>query len=125
MNINPTEEVEQIALFRWAEYAKCTLPELSLMYHIPNEGKRSRANGASLCMQGLKSGVPDICLPVAKGGYNALYIEMKRLGGKKPTANQTSWILRLNKGGNLALVCYGWEVAKTVIEKYLKGEIKK
>lgn len=63
-NMKRSETTEQIALFNWAKWTENILPELALMYHVPNEGKRS--NGGILKAAGLKSGVPDICLPVAK-----------------------------------------------------------
>lgn len=62
-NMKRSETTEQIALFNWAKRTESILPELALMYHVPNEGKRS--NGGILKAAGLKSGVPDICLPVA------------------------------------------------------------
>ena len=116
-----SEENEQIALFRWAEFAVNQHPELKLMYHIPNEGKRSKITGARLKAAGLKSGVPDICLPVARGGYIGLYIEMKA-GKNKPTDNQKKWLDALTREENFTAVCSGWEQAKEVIEKYLSME---
>lgn len=116
-----SEENEQIALFRWAEFAMNQHPELKLMYHIPNEGKRSKITGARLKAAGLKSGVPDICLPVARGGYIGLYIEMKA-GKNKPTENQEKWLYALKGEGYFTAVCYGWEKAKEVIENYLANE---
>lgn len=71
------ESVEQTNLFRWAAYEQGKYPELKLMYHIPNGGSRNRLEAANLKKQGVKSGVPDICLPVARGAYHGLYIEMK------------------------------------------------
>lgn len=65
-NMKRSETTEQIALFNWAKRTESILPELALMYHVPNEGKRS--NGGILKAAGLKSGVPDICLPVANNG---------------------------------------------------------
>lgn len=40
------EDVEQGYLFQWAARQECIYPELSLLHHIPNEGKRSLAAGA-------------------------------------------------------------------------------
>lgn len=71
------EAEEQEALFVWAEYQSAAHTELKLLYHIPNEGKRSVSYGAALRRQGMKKGVPDLCLPVARGKYHGLYIEMK------------------------------------------------
>lgn len=112
------EENEQIILFRWAEFAKNQHPELELMYHIPNEGKRSRLTGARLKEAGLKSGVPDVHLPVARGEYIGLYIELK-YGRNKPTENQKRWLRALREARHLTAVCYGWEQAKDLIEQYL------
>lgn len=53
-------------------------PELQLLYHVPNEGKRTWRTGARLKSEGLKPGVPDLCLPVARGKYHGLYVELKR-----------------------------------------------
>lgn len=74
----PTESQEQQRLFQWARMESGRFPELELLYHIPNEGKRSRATGRRMVAEGLKKGVPDICLPVARGGSHGLYIELKR-----------------------------------------------
>lgn len=119
----PTEDAEQKALFVWAAYQKCKYPELECMYHIPNEGKRSAPTGAKLKRMGLSPGVPDICLPVARGGYSALYIELKRTKGGNLSDNQRAWLDRLNKWGCLAVRCDGWEMAKRVIEGYLSNQI--
>lgn len=116
----PNESEEQKMLFRWAAVMKRQMPELELMYHIPNEGKRSRVTGMKLKAEGLKSGVPDICLPVARKGYSALYIEMKRTVGGRVSDNQAYWIELLNKHGNAAMVARGWREAADFIEKYLK-----
>ena len=115
----PTEAQEQKALFEWAEWAKRKYPELALMYHIPNEARRSYALGREMKAQGLRSGVPDICLPVPRGGYGALYIEMKRREDSRLSDNQRGWINGLNRAGNRAVVCKGWEAARQEIETYL------
>ncbi len=93
-------------------------PELKLMYHIPNEGKRSAALGAKMKREGLKAGVPDICLPVARSGCHGLYIELKA-GRNKTTENQKRWLADLAEQGYMTAVCYGWEAASKVIVKYL------
>ena len=72
-----TESQLQIQIFEWAQLMTGKYPELYLLYHIPNEGKRSIYYGAKLKREGLKSGVPDICLPIPKGQYCGLYIELK------------------------------------------------
>lgn len=118
----PSESDEQKLLFAWAEYAEVLYPELETMYHVPNEGRRSYRAGAELKKQGMKAGVPDICLPVSRGKYNALYIEMKRIKGGTASDAQKWWIDRLNHYGNLAVICHGFDEAKDVILKYLKAK---
>ena len=115
----PTESVEQQCLFRWANFQSGKYPELELMYHIPNEGKRSRSTGARMKAEGLKSGVPDICLPVPRSGYHGLYIELKRLRGNTTTKNQDEWLTKLEGQGYRVTVCRGWEEASQVILEYL------
>lgn len=114
-----SEEIEQISLFQWAAFAENKYPELKLMYHVPNEGKRSAAMGSRLKQAGLKPGVPDIVLPVARGGYIGLYIELK-YGKNKVTENQKMWLRDLREQNHLTAVCYGWEQARNLIETYLK-----
>lgn len=72
-NMKRGETTEQITLFNWAENNKHILPCLSLMYHIPNEGKRT--NGAVLKAMGLKSGEPNGILPFLRPGRNGSYID--------------------------------------------------
>ena len=119
----PLEAEEQKWLLEWVELNKPAHPELELFYHIPNEGKRTFQTGNELKRQGMKRGVPDNCLPVARGPYNSLYIELKRKRGSKTSEEQKLWIANLNKAGNRAIICYGWEQAAAEITKYLKGGI--
>lgn len=93
------------------------------MYHVPNEGKRSVRTGARLKASGLRAGVPDVCLPVAHGGFIGLYIELK-VGTNKPTENQKKWLLALRSAGHLTAVCYGWEEAMRLIVDYINLPVK-
>lgn len=120
----PLEAEEQKALFQWAELSLGKYPDLEWMYHITNEGKRSKAHGADLVRQGLKKGVPDICLPVPRGNFHGMYIEMKRIG-ETLTDDQKRYMNALAQNG---YCCYtadkGWEDAAKAIQWYLnqKGE---
>jgi hypothetical protein len=115
----PTEAQEQEALFRWAAFARGKHPELALLYHIPNGGSRHKLEAANMKRQGVRAGVPDLCLPVPRGGYGALYIELKRTRGGRLNSEQENWLEMLRTAGNAAVVCYGWEDAKAQIEAYL------
>ena len=118
----PEEDAEQMALFRWAAYSRGRWPELDLMFHIPNGGKRSKAEAARFKELGVKAGVSDVFLPVARSGCHGLWIEMKRLHSGKPSKDQLDWIENMIKQGYAATVCHGWEQAKDVIEKYMEGK---
>ena len=93
-----------------------------MLYHVPNEGKRSKANGARLKSEGLRAGVPDINLDVARGEYHGLRIEMKRRRGGRVSPEQAAWLEALREQGYAAIVAYGWEEAADAIEKYLRGD---
>lgn len=122
------EELEQTYLIRWATMLSGKHPELELLHHIPNGGLRSKSEAKRLKGAGVKPGVPDLCLPVAKQKKNGLYIEMKAPAidqGDKKTAKgrlskeQVIWLDRLNAQGYHATVCYGWVEAAEVIIDYL------
>lgn len=120
-----TEAMHQERLMLWAAVHESEFPELKLLHHIPNGGKRNEKEAAHLKRQGVKAGVPDLCLPVARGNYHGLYIELK-IDGNKPTEKQREFIDELNKQNYKAVVCYGWETAQQTIENYLsEGRYKK
>lgn len=118
-NIAVSEEVEQITLFRWTAFMESKMPELKLLFHIPNGGKRGKAEAARFKAAGVKAGIPDLFLPVPRGKYAGLFIELKKQGGRL-SINQKIWINNLERQGYCARVCYGWEQAAETIQKYLK-----
>lgn len=115
----PLETEEQQALFRWAAYQTGKYPELALLYHISNEGRRNPRRAKA---EGIKAGVPDLCLPVPRGPYHGAYIEMKRRKGSKTTKEQEDWLRRLHGQGYAVAVCKGWEEAVNFIINYLEGD---
>lgn len=120
----PTEAQEQITLFSWAAMQSGKYPELNLLYHIPNGGSRHKAEARRLRAEGVKAGVPDLCLPVARGKYHGLYIELKRQHGGKISGFQNKWLSGLSSQGYKAVLCCGWEqAAKTIIEYLNEGRI--
>lgn len=119
--ITPREDDEQMALMRWAAYEAGKWPELRLLIHVPNGGKRGKAEAARFKAMGVKAGVSDIFLPVARGGYHGLWIELKRAEGGVVSKAQMEWIGAMRLQGYRAEVCRGWEDAARVIMGYLGG----
>jgi len=113
------EHLEQVALFNWAAWNEERIPELKSLFAIPNGGHRHKAVAAKLKASGVKAGLPDICLPIAKDGFHGLFVELK-VGRNKTTPSQDEWIARLLQAGYLAVVCYGCEAAKKEILEYLE-----
>ena len=113
-----SEETEQITLIDWCNINICRYPELELIYHVPNGGKRNKSEAIRLKRAGVKKGVPDLFLPAARGNYHGLYIEMK-YGNGKTSKEQKEWIEKLNKQGYKAVVCNGFEEARETIERYI------
>lgn len=92
-----------------------------LIYHVPNGGHRHKLVAAKLKGQGVKAGVPDLVLPMARGGHFGLYIEFK---AKPPfdaevSPSQDAYIQALNAQGYLAIVCRGSIDAVEAIRAYL------
>ena len=115
-----TEAQHQALLIKWTQLPQVRekYPELKLLHHIPNGGKRDSIEAKHLKIQGVKSGVPDLCLPVARKNYHGLYIELKTETGR-PSDNQKWWIEQLNGQRYKAVICHGWEEAKQCLINYL------
>ena len=122
-----SEHDDQVAVFEWAAWNTPRLPELALMFHPPNGGKRHIVTATRLKAEGEQPGVPDIWLPVARLGYHGLVIELKTERGRLST-EQKWWLDALRAQGYRAEVCTGWQAAVSEIETYLTwkpGELNK
>lgn len=118
----PSEHDEQSMLFEWSRYATRHFPELALLHAIPNgTAASSMREAARAKVAGRRSGVPDICLPVARRGFHGLYIELKRSDGVPSdlTPEQRQWLIRLCEQGYRAVMCPGFESARAEILNYL------
>jgi len=127
---NPSEYSQQVALFAWAQQNREKYPELALLFAIKNEEKSgSKIAGARFKAAGVKSGVPDIMLPVARQKAHGLFIELKKPGGTDKngkhvargvvSAEQSKWQARLQHEGYWAVTCWGWEDARDALVSYL------
>lgn len=113
-----SEHDEQKALMEWAARHVGRCPELALLFAVPNGGKRDPVTAVRLRDEGVKPGVPDLCLPVARQGWHGLFIELK-YGRNKPTEYQEAWLEQLTEQGYLAVAAWGWQEAADVIREYL------
>lgn len=122
---NNPEEQEQIAVFQWAALNEAREPRLKFLFAVPNGGLRNIIVAAKLKRQGVKRGVPDICMPCP--GYQSvrpwdfyygLWIEMKA-GKNKPSPQQMEWIDFLREQGYRVAICWSAEEAIREIRDYL------
>lgn len=113
-----SEADEQRTLFDWVKWNMKKYPDLWFLHHIPNGGTRNVIEASNLKKQGVKAGVSDLFLPVARGEYHGLYLELKVKGGKI-SDNQSEWINRVRKNGYGAFVVYGFGETRAILEWYL------
>ena len=106
-----SEDAEQEAVVKY-----CDLLHIPIV-HIPNEGKRSLSYAARMKRMGLRSGFPDLLVPLARGGFHGLFIEMK-YGKNKTTKEQKEWLELLSAEGYACAVCYNAAEAIKTIESY-------
>lgn len=91
---------------------------LRFFHAIPNGSARHYVVGKKLKEEGVKAGVLDTHLPVARGNYHSLWIEFKR-PGETLSDKQKIWSQFLKDEGNCVEVCTSAEAAWTVTRHYL------
>ena len=110
----------QINVIKWSHQPsiRSKWPELALLYHIKNETTEGKEHVAVDRSMGVKKGVPDLCLPVPRGKYHGLYVELKNETGRTSEA-QEWWGEKLLEQGYMWEVCHGWQSAVRVLEWYM------
>lgn len=110
----------QINVIKWSQQPsiRSKWPELALLYHIKNETTEGKERVAVDRSMGVKKGVPDLCLPVPRGEYHGLYVELKNETGRTSEA-QDWWGEKLLEQGYMFEVCHGWQSAVRVLEWYM------
>ena len=68
--------------------------------------------------EGVRPGVPDLMLPVARCGVHGLFLEMKA-GGGRLSALQIRWRDLLTAQGYGVATCFSYEEARQVLIDYL------
>lgn len=121
------EDMEQKAVIAWSLY----YPELKWLYAIPNGAflagdKLKRARQMKrLKAQGLKVGVFDLFLPVARNGKHGMYIEMKRRKGGHVSDEQNAFGSAMASAGYHCVIANGCEEAIDEIKEYMSIGVKK
>jgi hypothetical protein len=107
---------EELELDAYFEAFHLSFPN-ALAYHVPNEGKRARHIAKRI---GILSGVPDIFVDEARGGFFGLRIEMKRTDKKSRIQDSQKHILCLMQNrGYCAVFAWGWEQAMQFTKNYM------
>lgn len=106
------------------------------VHAVPNSaGLLHKATAGRLKGEGLKAGVFDLNLDVARGGFNGLKIELKvpaQLNAKGspipssagvPSDDQLRWQAFYRQQGFMAEICWGFQPAIEMIKGYVAGDI--
>ncbi|QOQ37827.1 hypothetical protein KMC46_gp58 [Ralstonia phage Gamede] len=111
---------EQCALFEWARIPAVVAqyPGIDLLEGSMNGVKLSKAQAGKAKAAGMLKGAHDVRLPVARGGYIGLSVEMKA-GKNKPTTEQLWYGERLEAEGHCVRYAWTWPEAKDAIVEYL------
>jgi hypothetical protein len=105
----------QAAIIEECDRRAVTQPEYGLIFAIPNGQYR---HGQRM-EPGLRAGVPDLLLPVARGRWHGLFLELK-YKDNKPSEKQLQWIRALKEQGYRVVTI--WDsvgAAMAEIESYL------
>ena len=119
--LHPLEHDLQVAVIDWWAWAHkgFGLPEYAL-FAVPNAGAGAqRGQAGKMKAEGTRKGIPDLLLPVAKGDFRGLAIEMKSATGSvKPEQREVQdWLL---EQGWRVWVCRSSEQAIGAISEYLR-----
>jgi hypothetical protein len=123
LQIEPSEHDQQAHIFEYAELLSGQYPELRLLNGSLNGVKLTIGQAVKAKKAGMKRGYPDIFLPVPRGQYHGLFIELKRKHSGQVSKEQKAWLEKLSGQGYYATVCKGADKAKVVIIRYLNNEI--
>ena len=116
----PSEHLEQVQLVAMVEAAYPR--EAAMLFAIPNGGDRNVLVAVKLKKEGVRRGVPDMFLALARGGWHGLFIEMKRRRGGVVSPEQAAYIEALRAQGYRAEVCKGCDEALEVLRDYLSAK---
>ena len=113
-----SEYNEQVVIFQWAKMSEARYPDLWLLNSSLNGVRLKIGQAVKAKRGGMKRGFPDISLPVPRGTFHGLYIELKDLKGYV-RKEQKEWLHKLRVQGYCCGVCKGSREAIDFIKEYL------
>jgi len=105
-----SEHQEQVALFKVFALHERKYPELAAAFAVPNGQLRMKAIAVRLKAEGVRSGVPDIFIPAARGTAHGLFVELKSTSGTLSPV-QKNMMAALTSHGYACIWAKGWETA--------------
>ena len=120
------EELKQQAVIEWGRWIRIPpAPDIEAnarvtdyLFAIPNGGSRNKAEAGRLRATGVKAGVHDLMLPIARKGYHGLWIEMKH-GKNDLSEKQAEWGERMRLAGYHTVTAWTSYDAEKAIADYL------
>ncbi len=108
------ESIEMVKVFDWIRKQGLS----NIIWHTPNEARRSAQQGAMLKRMGLLAGVADIVIARASNGFHGCFIEVK-VKPNKLTPAQTKFLFAMKDEGYDVALCYGADETIEHIKSYL------
>lgn len=111
------EDTLQMLCVRWFGWQ---YPEYApLLHHSPNGGKRNAREAGRFKAMGTKAGFPDLFLPVARGNYHGLMVELKTATGRQSPL-QRAWQEAVEAQGYRYAIARSVEQFEETVNDYLK-----
>ncbi|MFA6176338.1 MAG: VRR-NUC domain-containing protein [Phycisphaerae bacterium] len=107
------------------EYLQSIYP-LALFWATPNGASLSGRGRAmnKLKAEGCLPGVSDLIIFEPRGGYSAMFLEMKKQGGGSGASENQLWFIRqIEERGAYGVVANGFVEAQVFIDDYLCGRV--
>ncbi len=123
-----SEHKEQVKVIRWWDGSReragahllYKLPYYAL-YAVPNAGLRSVMLGSRMKQEGLRAGVPDLCLAVVRAPWHGFYAELK-YGANKASTMQADYLAYLHDAGYHTGTYWSAETCIDAIQDYLDSK---
>lgn len=123
-----TEHDEQVLVvsFLLSHYPKVLFWSNPNGAHLAGSIRQRAAQMNKLKAEGFLPGVSDLTIFEPRGGYTAMFLEMKRSDGGNGASDNQSWFIReVEKRGAFGAVANGYEEARVLLEDYLNNRIVK